>query len=199
MKKYLLTLALTLPVTAFAAEENTPNTTGWDLGGGIGTASIELEPKFYRDLPTTKVTTSQITLHTAYHFTKMFGLEADIFGTGTFEEEIAQNDASLGGMSFTPKVRFHLNDFFSLYVKAGVQFMSYDIEYTFGDRTYNGLDYTFNAGAVIAATNNLRVKLDIKHVNMTLEDDYIWIAGDTYKDEYDLSLTNFTLSTSYQF
>ncbi|MDB2386640.1 porin family protein [Shewanella sp.] len=127
-----------------------------------------------------------------YHFNEWFGLESTLYFTNDFIDR-KDTRVHLGSYSITPKVTFALNDTFSLYGKAGIEYVS--VSSKSGKTTTDFSDYAFVVGAGInaAITDSLNVRLGYDYSSVDLKED----KSNATVIEMDMS--NVTLGLHYQF
>ncbi len=198
MKNILMTCVL----IGLASSSYAQDQTGWVAGGSIGTANVKLKSR-YNDTATVKDDVTLITAYGGYNFTQWFGLEFDISSTSDVKNS-NMSYSSIIGVSVAPKFRLHLNDNITVYAKTGLQYLAYDQptngRYRYrNDETLNAANAYLGTGVQYSFASGMRVSLDYKYSEMTLE-------RNNYEDRYyydndDVRLTYkaFTVMVGYQF
>ena len=175
---------------------------GWIAGVGVGASGVTVDPINQSNLKSYSETPGVLTVFGGYNFTDWFGIEFDLSKTAKFEDENNNQDASVFGTSFTPKLTYRFNDGFNIYLKAGFQYLLYDQEVNTSndsDTYWSGIDTVYGAGIEWTFESDMRVRLDYKYAKVNLERTENTTLINFYDDEFDLTYNSLSLSTYYQF
>ena len=202
LRKILIGLIL-LNFTSYAvASDKALDQTGWIVGGGIGSTKLRVKPINQPLLASTKENTSLYTIFGGYNYTDWFGLEFDISVSSDITDKNTGQDAYIFGTSFTPKFTYHFNKELDIYLKAGLQYVSY--EQTVGtsykyDISWNGIDPVIGVGLQYSFPAGVRARLDYKYSNLTLGRSETVYGFSFYDEEIDLTMNTITFTVNYQF
>lgn len=204
MKRLVLGVLLLATTVHAAANEKREDHTGWIVGGGIGSVSLSLDIVNQASLRKTKQSTTLLTAFGGYNFTNWFGIEFDLSQSSDITDENTQLDAYAFGTSFTPKFIYHVNDGFSLYIKGGLQYISYrqDVDSSYRSRvTWTGLAPIYGAGMLLGFDSGLKFRLDYKYSDLTLKQlHYAYYWGiPYYVEKMNFTYSALTLTAHYQF
>ena len=203
MRKVLIGLVLFGFASFVVAAEEAFDQKGWVVGGGVGTAMLSIKPKNQPQLKSANENTTLYTVFGGYNFTDWFGIEFDVSKSSDFTDVNTGFDAYIVGTSFTPKFTHHFNKDFAVYFKPGFQYIAYEqtIEASHQyDITWNGIDPFVGVGLQYSFPPGIRVRLDYKYSNITLDRSENSIYGyDLYDEEIDLVFSAISFTANYQF
>ena len=190
---FLSTTLLAISFSSYA-EETASENTGFFIGGFAGQTKSTLEGY--------KETVNSYGVYGGYNFTPMFGLEGSFFTTSSYSKYDSNlRAAGSGGLTFTPKITFAINDAVSLYLKAGVAALVYVEEYKYAnysnyyDRNaaWEGIGSTFGVGAEFRIVNGLKLRISYDQYRAVVADD-----NDYYSDLH-MKLSQGSVGLHYQF
>ena len=203
MRKILVGIILLMSTSYVVASDKALDQTGWIVGGGAGPVKLIVDPKNQPLLNSTKENTSLYTAFGGYNFSRWFGIEFDLSLSAEFTDENTGLDASILGSSFTPKFTYHFNNDFDVYLKGGLQYISY--EQAVGTYynyyiSWNGIDPVIGAGLQYSFPAGVRARLDYKYSSINLErSENSWYGYNYYDEGIDLIFKTITLTVNYQF
>lgn len=194
-KVFMCLVLLVSACCAHAQDERSENT-GWYVGGALGSASTEVSVVYGAQ----KERTESYVVYGGYNFTDWFGLEANFFVTGDAASDNSYSSA-FGGLSFTPKLTFHVTPAVAFFAKAGPSSMAYAEEYKYHDmygshsseQAWAAIVWTYGVGAEFAVTDSVRIRVAYDHYSGDLEDE------DDYYSDLDTELNQASIGVHYQF
>lgn len=203
MRKVIPGIILLCAFQIAIAHDQMPDQKGWQVGAGMGSANLHIEPVSDLALESNKEDVMLYTIFGGYKFNNWFGLEFDISQTESFTDVNTELSANVTGLSFAPKFSLHLVDNLEIYLLTGLQYIAYDqtVDSYYDDElTWNdispfigtGLQYNFNSGVTI--------RINYRQSRLTLDRSDGRIFGyNLYSDEIDLTYKALTLTVNYQF
>ena len=176
---------------------------GWNVGAGIGAANISVKSVGQPGFKSTSKSAAVVTAFGGYKYTDWFGLEIDVSQSDSITDESTGLDASVWGISFSPKFSLQFNDHLSSYLKVGAQYLAYDqkVDSLFGDKIkWAGIDPFLGVGLQYQFDFGLLTKIDYRYLNMRLERKSGAVFSSVLFDEsIDFGYRTLTLTAGYQF
>ncbi|MBL4816964.1 MAG: porin family protein [Shewanella sp.] len=173
----ILMAAATTP--AFAAKD-----LGFYLGGQVNNTAIE------DNIGTFDESAIGFGVYGGYNFNDSFGIEASIFATDSFVDEM---DFRMAAMTISPVVRHAFTDSVTAYLKAGLVVNRTYSDDDAIDESYQGTGWLFGAGVDVTLTQSLALRVFYEISETDPESDE--------RDDYfaDISLVQYGVGLHYRF
>ncbi|WP_077755439.1 porin family protein [Shewanella psychrophila] len=172
-------LLVTVTTPAFAAKD-----LGFYLGGQVNNTAIE------DNIGNFDESAVGLGVYGGYNFNDSFGIEASIFATDSFVDEM---DFRMAAMTISPVIRHAFTDNITAYLKAGLvvnRTYSNDDDV---DESYEGTGWLFGAGVDVTLTESLALRVFYEASETDPESDE--------RDNYfaDISLKQYGIGLHYRF
>lgn len=194
-----LVLAQSIPVNAVDFDD-----AGWFVGGHLGYVSTDADGVFLiQDTENHEADVAGYGAYGGYNFTEWFGLEGAFLMTGdTSGDNDGVANSDYFATSFSPRFTIHLSPVFSIYAKAGLALISYDVEFDTDapyedgiDLSWSGVGTSFGVGGQFAVVNGIRIRIGYDVLSGTLTENDFWLS----MDDVDAKLEQVSFSMHYQF
>lgn len=201
----LLGVFLNFFANLVSADKWEGGSSGWVIGGGVGSILISINPKNQPDLDSGNETAEVYTVLGGYNFTNWFGVEFDVSETSNFKDENTKFDAFVVGRSLSSKIVHNFNDNTSIYFKPGLQYIAYHQEvkssYNLRAKVWSGTAPVLGAGVGYTFDSSVSARLDYKYSRLTLSkvEGAFSYTDDSNDEEIELNYSSLMLLISYQF
>lgn len=198
--RFLAGTAAVLLSSASLAQD--PDRTGWFVGGEIFQSTDEVDggPAFLMD---DKVI--GLGAYGGYHFTPVFGLEANISLSDDFSDDRDNlRRAQLSTVSVMPKLIIPTYDSLAFFIKGGLVFVDYSEDYRDTDNSWYDNDASWSdlvmgmgIGAQMEVSPGLNVRLSYDYTDGELSEDAF--SDDAPVRDIDVRLQKLAFGLHYQF